>query len=80
MEIAPFLKLEYVNSFLLNQKYSVTYGFSCVRSQPLTLAELCRIRVRRRLGERIQYCLEASSLPARVVRFLLLEDVAEVDL
>lgn len=80
MEIASFFMLQNVIISLPYQKYPETCGFSCVRCQPLTLAELCRIRVRRRLGERIQYCLEASSLPARVVRFLMLEDVAEVDL
>ncbi|XP_071551960.1 uncharacterized protein [Panulirus ornatus] len=53
---------------------------AAVRSQPLTLADLCRINIRCRLGERIQISLEASSLPPRVVRFLMLEDVAEVDL
>ncbi|XP_045621182.1 ankyrin repeat, PH and SEC7 domain containing protein secG isoform X1 [Procambarus clarkii] len=53
---------------------------AAVRSQPLTLADLCRIHIRCRLGERVQVTLQASSLPPRVVRFLMLEDVAEVDL
>ncbi|KAG7176933.1 Ankyrin repeat domain-containing protein 50-like 1 [Homarus americanus] len=53
---------------------------AAVRSQPLTLADLCRVDIRHRLGERVQVSLEASSLPPRVIRFLMLEDVAEVDL
>ncbi|KAK7086895.1 hypothetical protein SK128_000496 [Halocaridina rubra] len=53
---------------------------SAVRSQPLTLADLCRIHIRYNLGERIQVTLEASALPPRVKKFLMLEDVAEVEL
>ncbi|KAG0727620.1 Ankyrin repeat domain-containing protein 50 [Chionoecetes opilio] len=52
---------------------------AAVRLQPLTLADLCRIHIRQWFGERLQVSLEASSLPARVVRFLMLENV-EVDL
>lgn len=53
--------------------------FIIFRLQPLTLADLCRIHIRQWFGERLRISLEASPLPARVVRFLMLEDV-EVDL
>ncbi|XP_063597527.1 uncharacterized protein LOC134774131 [Penaeus indicus] len=59
---------------------SLQSRLAVVRSQPLTLADLCRIYIRQRLGDRIQVTLEASPLPPRVIRFLMLEDVAEVDL
>lgn len=62
----------------------ITYQFSYLflffpRLQPLTLADLCRIHIRHWFGERLRIGLDASSLPQRVVRFLMLEDV-EIDL
>ncbi|XP_068226683.1 uncharacterized protein [Palaemon carinicauda] len=53
---------------------------AAVRSHPLSLAELCRIHIRQRMGERIQVTLDTYPLPPRVKRFLMLEDVADVEL
>ncbi|CAL4058633.1 unnamed protein product, partial [Meganyctiphanes norvegica] len=51
-----------------------------LRCSPLKLSDICRIRIRRQLGERVEATVKAASLPPRVTNFLMLQDVDGVDL
>lgn len=71
--VVPVSEGNYVDSGA--EAYAIRCWLSTVKTNPMGLSELCRIAIRRRLGENLVSKVSKLVLPASMKDFLLLNDV-----